>query len=222
MEPYYSDASCTIYHADCRDVLPLEADVLITDPPYGVGLSQKHHKDGAAELASATYSDVPEQVAALIREVIPLALSACDRGLVFSGARMLWQYPEPADVGSVFTQNSAGLSRWGFACTHPVLFYGKDPFLADGRGSRPNSFRTDQLSRERFDHPCPKQISWIRWAVERASRPGELILDPCMGSGTTLRAAKDCGRRAVGIEIEERYCEIAAKRLAQEVLPLGA
>jgi site-specific DNA-methyltransferase (adenine-specific) len=61
----------------------------------------------------------------------------------------------------------------------------------------------------------------MRALVELLSEPGETILDPYCGTGTTLRAAKDLGRKAIGIEIEERYCEIAVKRLAQEVLPLG-
>ena len=66
--------------------------------------------------------------------------------------------------------------------------------------------------------PRPKPLPWMKWAVALVSRPGETVIDPFMGSGTTLRAAKDLGRRAIGIEIEERYCEIAAKRLGQEVL----
>jgi site-specific DNA-methyltransferase (adenine-specific) len=74
---------------------------------------------------------------------------------------------------------------------------------------------------EGWGHPVEKPIQWMRWAVALASRPGELVLDPFAGSGTTLRAAKDLGRRAVGIELEERYCEIAAKRMGQEVLDLG-
>jgi site-specific DNA-methyltransferase (adenine-specific) len=70
------------------------------------------------------------------------------------------------------------------------------------------------------DHPCPKPVTFMRWVVERCTASADTVLDPFMGSGTTLRAAKDLGRRAIGIEIEERYCEIAARRLAQEVLPL--
>ena len=68
------------------------------------------------------------------------------------------------------------------------------------------------------DHPCQKPEPLLRYLVNRASNRDQLILDPFMGSGTTLRAAKDLGRRAIGIEIEERYCEIAANRLRQEVL----
>jgi site-specific DNA-methyltransferase (adenine-specific) len=67
-------------------------------------------------------------------------------------------------------------------------------------------------------HPCPKPVEWALWLVERCCPASGTVLDPFMGSGTTLRAAKDIGRKAIGIEIEEKYCEIAAKRLAQEVL----
>jgi site-specific DNA-methyltransferase (adenine-specific) len=66
------------------------------------------------------------------------------------------------------------------------------------------------------DHPSPKPLALYRWLIERVA--GHTILDPFMGSGTSLRAAKDLGRKAIGIEIEERYCEIAARRMAQLVL----
>lgn len=70
-------------------------------------------------------------------------------------------------------------------------------------------------------HPCPKPVDLMRWLIQRVSvNNAEVIVDPFMGSGTTLRAAKDLGRKAIGIELSERYCEIAAKRLAQEVLAL--
>lgn len=228
MKPYYEHGGITIYHGDCREVLPgLEADVMVTDPPYGVGLKTKTSDyrqsaafdNGASLKASTLYEDSAEHVAALIQEAIPLALSLVERGLVYCGVRMLLRYPDPSSIGSVFTPNGAGVCSWGFQTSHPILFYGKDPFLQDGRGSRPNGFRTEQPNKEHFDHPCPKPIGWMRWAVLRVSREAETILDPFMGSGTTLRAAKDLGRQAIGIEIEERYCEIAAKRLGQEVLP---
>ncbi|KKK85110.1 hypothetical protein LCGC14_2776570, partial [marine sediment metagenome] len=69
-------------------------------------------------------------------------------------------------------------------------------------------------------HPCSRALGHFRWLVSWWSLPGETILDPFMGSGTTLRAAKDLGRKAIGIEIEERYCEIAAKRCSQSVMRL--
>lgn len=227
--PYYDEGGVTIYHADCRELLPkLTADVVITDPPYGVGLVTKtsdyrgsRNFDGGKSLkASVLYRDDPEHVRSLIRETFPVMRAIANRVVVFSGVRMMWEYPPPDSVGAVYAPNGAGLTRWGFQVVHPILYYGSDPFLADGRGSRPNGFRTEQPNGETIDHPCPKPRRWMTWAVERASRPGELILDPFAGSGTTLVAAKECGRRAIGIEVEERYCEIAARRLTQGVLEL--
>ena len=75
-------------------------------------------------------------------------------------------------------------------------------------------FQRDELE---SSHTCPKPINLIKKVVCRLSDPSDSIIDPFLGSGTTLRAAKDLGRKAIGIEIEERYCEIAAKRMAQEV-----
>lgn len=204
-------------------------DLVLTDPPYGVNLITKtsDYRDSASfdngrSLRSSTlYDDDPEQILSLIREVIPLALSLASRAIIFPGSKMLWGYPIPAALGSVYLPSGAGRCAWGFTCSQPILFYGKDPFLVDGKGGRPNGFKTEQPNTERFDHPCPKPLSWMKWAIQRGSREKESILDPFMGSGTTLRAAKDLNRKSIGIEIEEKYCEIAAKRLRQEVLEFG-
>jgi site-specific DNA-methyltransferase (adenine-specific) len=234
--PYYDAGGVTLYHADCRDVLDdLRADVLITDPPYGVGLvtrsARPWHRRGPnmpIAPATVTYADDPGDVAALVADVIPRALARVERGLVFPGTRMLWNYPPAAALGAVFNPAGAGAgSAWGFQTSTPVLFYGPDPYLADGRGRRPNGVLhlgrgTAGYPREVFDHPCPKPIEYMTWAVERASRPGETILDPFAGAGTTLLAARLCGRQAIGVEIVEHYCKIAVGRLAQGVLDLWA
>jgi site-specific DNA-methyltransferase (adenine-specific) len=106
------------------------------------------------------------------------------------------------------------MSPWGFAGYNPVLFYGKDP--RDGKGQ--SSVMTSLTQRaSTTEHPCAKPEKAMLWMANKASVEGETILDPFMGSGTTLRAAKDLNRHSIGIEIEEKYCEIAAKRLQQEV-----
>lgn len=232
MKPYYQDDAVTIYHGDCRELIPLVVggDVVVTDPPYGVDLSRPLETGSRycsgnrtrRRMRPSPYRDNPEIARELIRSAIPAMLEHVPRALVFSGPVTLFAYPEPRAIGCVYMPNGAGRCSWGFQCSHPILYYGSDPYLVDGRGGRPNSFRDEQMNRETFEHPCPKPLKWMRWAVERASRMGETVLDPFMGSGTTLRAAKDLGRKAIGIEIEERYCEIAARRCAQEVLDVAA
>lgn len=216
----------TIYQGDCLDILPtLEAgsvDAVITDPPYGVGLTTKtsdyrqsrYFDNGKSLMASRLYNDTPEYVAGLIRTAMPEVLRVARRALIYSGTRMLFNYPEPKAIGGVYTPNGAGRSSWGFTCFHPILYYGKDPYLERGMGSRPNSFRTEQPNTEDIDHPCPKPLSWMLWAIKRASFPGDTILDPFMGSGTTGVAALRTGRRFIGIELDPGYFQIAAERIA--------
>jgi hypothetical protein len=154
-------------------------------------------------------------------EVVESWLRPEGRAVVTPGVKNRERYPRPTHLGAIFYPSGAGMGPWGFTCWQPIHFYGPDPYLEDGKGSRPDSFSTTEAA-EQNGHPCPKPIGTMKWLVERVSRPGETILDPFMGSGTTLRAAKDLGRKAIGIEIEEKYCEIAAERLGQEVLDLGA
>jgi DNA methylase len=205
--PYYDDGRAVIIHADCRDVGPL-GEVLVTDPPYGVDFVGKHWKKTSPTGGYTTPdSDIGPAVVAAY-------LPAVRRAAVFPGIRQLHDYPKPDDIGCVFNPAGAGFGRWGFSCLHPVLFYGKP---------RHNVQPASLLSFDQPEpngHPCPKPLAWIRWLVEMASEPGDLIADPFMGSGTTLVAAVSAGRRAIGVEIEERYCEIAARRLNQGVLDL--
>lgn len=215
----------TLYLGDCRDVLPTlgRVDAVVTDPPYGIGLVKKtsdfrdsaNFDGGESLMASTVYDDDPDQIRSLIGEVMPMIITASTRAMIFCGPAMLWSYPQPASIGSVFTPNGAGRTAWGFQCTHPVLFYGKDPFLQDGLGGRPNSWRTEQPNREVIDHPCPKPLAWMRWAVWRASRDAETVLDPFMGSGTTGVAAVQMGRDFIGIEREPKYFDIACLRIEQ-------
>ena len=226
MEPYYQDSLCTIYHADCREtVTQISADVLITDPPYGVGFSGKSAKErgGCVKKISGGYcfDDTPQYIANTVVPTVTCLIGNLKRAAITPGTRCMFLYPTPSDVGCFYSSAGTGLGRWGFTCMQPILFYGSDPYFEHAKGARPNSLgQSYPNDANKTGHPCAKPFPMWRWLVNRASWDGDIILDPFMGSGTTLRVAKDLGRKAIGIEIEEKYCEIAAKRLAQEVLPL--
>lgn len=220
--PYYQDEHSTIYHGDCREILPLlePVDLVLTDPPYGVNFSGKVTKH---TVNTKGYESIVDD-SSIVVDVVLRALNICktlsSRIVITPGSRNMFKYPEPDCVGAIYYPAGAGLGRWGFTCWQPIFYYGKDPYISKRLGSRPDSFSTT-ISAEKNGHPCPKPIQTMKWLVNKASFQKETILDPFMGSGTTLRAAKDLGRKAVGIEIEEKYCEIAVKRLRQGVLPLG-
>jgi len=208
--------------ADCLDVLPTlkygSVDAVVTDPPYGVDLGKR-----PSALGKKAYEST-EDTKDFVRTVAVPTIETCRklgaRCVVWPGVRNAFEYPQPDEIGCVYCAAGIGVGRWGFTCCHPILYYGKDPYLAVGLGSRPNSFASSESS-EKNGHPCPKPIGWMLWAVERCSFKGELIVDPFAGSGTTLVAARRLGRRYIGIEIEPKYVEIAKRRLEKTPRPMA-
>jgi DNA modification methylase len=193
--PYYDHAGITIYHGDCREILPTlpKVDLVLTDPPYGVG---KRY---------ASYEDTQQNLSGLI----PLIFVA-GKVIVTPGVNNVHEYPKPEWILCWWKPNAMVRSAVANAnIWEPILVYGCGyVFGRDGIEVC--------LTPQPIGHPCPKPIKLFRWLISKVE--ANLILDPFMGSGTTLVAAKELGRRAIGIEIEEKYCEIAVKRLSQEVL----
>lgn len=219
MRPYYEHAGVTIYHGSIRLVAPELPvfDVVITDPPYGVsggsgGDSRKHQK---AKYLSSGWTDDANYIKTVCVKALKPLLARATRSAITPGIRCLHLYPVPADMGCFWTPAAMTHGPWGFTTFQPILYYGKD-FRA-GKGPLPSGRLLTEAS-EKNGHPCPKpEMAW-EWLLNKVSQPEEVVLDPFCGSGTTLVVAKNGGRKAIGVEIEERYCEIAAKRLAQEVL----
>jgi len=180
----------TIYHGDCREILPLKADLLLSDPPYPGYEKGWAVPDVAGILGSLTCTKV------IFWPVLTPS------PLRFHVAEHVWHKPN-------------GQSRYQY---ERILVEGLA--AADAKVFRVAAILPNysQYARECVDHPTQKPLSLLIRLLSLYS--GDLVVDPFMGSGTTIEACKKVGRRAIGIEIEERYCEIAAKRCAQEVLAL--
>jgi len=213
----FLDGAVTLYCGDCREILPTlsRVDAVVTDPPYGVnfsGSSTKHGKD--QRNAYVSFDDTEDNVGSVIVPVIEECIGRFARVCMTPGLRCMFKYPVPRSVGSIYYPSGANAGPWGFVCSQPIFYYGSDPYLAAGMGSRPNGFSTTE-SAEANGHPCPKPIGQMKWLVSRASLPGHVVLDPFMGSGTTGVAAVKLGRRFIGIEIEPKYFDIACRRIEE-------
>jgi len=234
MKPYYDHAGITIYHGDCRDVLPTLApvDVMVTDPPYGiVGGFGESNLYGFRRM-EFDFDHGGESIGPVV-EALSLALPLvrafhlfCDFehfGTIAAEARRQGFTPKPwARVKACPPPPMPG-NWWTSAIEAAMYGYRPGAWFGNTDAKRPNVYTCDAYrhgirAAEKVDHPTQKWLPMVRYILGAMARPGETVLDPFMGSGTTLRAAKDLGRRAIGIEIEERYCEIAAERMAQEVL----
>jgi site-specific DNA-methyltransferase (adenine-specific) len=218
VEPYYQDDYCTIYHGDCLELADLWtcADVLVTDPPYGIGWTRgvDASRSSVAHLGIQNDEDTSTRDAALL---LATHLPAVVFGSFYAPApartRQVLVWHKPADSGVY--GSVTGYRR----DAEPVYLLDPWPQCKVKRSSVLRSSRAGIAAvTAETGHPHTKPTDLLRELIEAA--PLGVVADPFMGSGTTLRAAKDLGRKAVGIEIDERYCEIASKRLAQEVLPL--
>jgi len=216
MKPYYQDSAVTIYHGDCREVIPLMGSVnVLTDPPYGI---DGGNGGGSRARAKGVYSSEFGDTRDFIREVVVPSLFSIQFAsmIITPGFRNIDLYPQSDSFGCFYQPASCGFQRWGNVDSQPILYYGKS--YLQGKRPEPCSFTLTE-SPEKNGHPCVKPI--MAWSKLLNKLPnGVTVFDPFMGSGTTLRAAKDNGRKAIGVEINEKYCEIAARRMGQEVLAL--
>jgi site-specific DNA-methyltransferase (adenine-specific) len=230
-KPYYDKGGITIYHGDCREILPHlpQVDLIATDPPYGIAYETAWRSRGdklRVEVRNDTTLDVVAEAWPLILDRLkddrhwyafattkPATMHKAIEVFRTAKQTLVWDKGDRGTVGDL----EAG---FGEACE--AIFYGMK-----GRrplnGKRPRSvIRFDWSGTMDPVHPTVKPVSLMQRLLAMSANEGELVLDPFMGSGPTLRAAKNLGMRAIGIELEERYCKAAVERLRQEVLPLGA
>jgi DNA modification methylase len=210
MKPYYQDEYVTIYNADCLEILSMlpEVDLVLTDPPYGIGRdtqkisSSKHGGRKNHEKLSNWDSD-PVSIDLLIeiqkkaKDSIVWGANYFPKAFNSSMGWLVWDKGQnicSSDCELAYSSRIGALRR---------IVINRVELMKDGT-----------------EHPTQKPLKLMVWCLNFFP-DADLILDPFMGSGTTLRAAKDLNRKAIGIELEEKYCEIAAKRMQQMVLELG-
>ena len=240
MTPYYDEDGITIYHGEAEDVLPTLAaggtDLILTDPPYNVSVRNGRdgttvgtvkRKDGSRREVRRNFGewDRDWQPEPFLREAVRLLrpggslLAFTSHYLVApflaSGldfrSPVYWRKTNPSPAFPQQYVSAAEMAMW--------MTKG-GPWTFNPDGFRPNVYDHASVGGTDRVHPNQKPVPLMAQLAAVHSCPGDLILDPFMGSGSTLRAVKRVDRRAVGIERDERYCEIAARRLAQGVLAL--
>lgn len=216
MRPYYEEKGIVIYHGDCREILPTlpKVDLVLTDPPYGIALNTDYSRFDSSYVQGRSYERVAGDRTPLD---FAFLFSAGNQCVVWGANNWPQQLP--------FDPLSDGWICWDKRTNEIADKILGSPFeLAVVLRQRTYKMirlqhcgvkNGDGDNAGRF-HPTQKPAELMRRTMKFFN--GTSVLDPFMGSGTTLRAAKDLGRKAIGIEIEEKYCEIAANRLRQEVL----
>lgn len=221
-EPYYADEHVTLWHGDCREITAwLAADVLVTDPPYGRGWRQgrltdaRHADDSHIGIAGDRDTSVRDTALALWGERPAIVFGDLMLAPPAGTAQPLIyrKQPNSGTRGAMagFRRDVEGvylIGRW------PSGLGGRSSILATASrvAGGPASVQS------RYGHPHAKPIDVLETLI--AACPPGVIADPFAGSGSTLVAAKQLGRHAIGVELEERYCEVIARRLAQDALPL--
>ena len=184
-----------------------KADLCLTDPPYGIGETcsdkNKYYQ----------YQDTKENLKSLIDAFLSIAHSISTIVVLTPSTLNHRMYPDPSWTMAWFYPAGAFCCPWGFSCWQPILCYGKDPKTAKCKGSHPDAIVLTE-SAEKLGHPCPKPIKFWQWLMERTSEKGEIIFEPFSGSGTTLIACENLGRKCRAIEISPGYVAVALQRWA--------
>jgi site-specific DNA-methyltransferase (adenine-specific) len=208
IKPYFEDAAgITIYHGDCRDVLPScdPCDLVLTDPPYA---EEFQHLYG--EMANAVYPTM-RQNASLVSLCGHYQVPEVIAAFRHTGLRYWW-------IGGMLHTASKRLpGKWVVATWKPAVWFVKGA-RKEGDTRTPYDLIAGTSPDKQF-HEWGQPVNWFSHWIKNLSDEQDLIVDPFMGGGVTLVAARNLGRRAIGIDIEERNCEIAAERLNQRMLP---
>lgn len=232
MKPYYQDSYVTIYLGDCREILPelpdKSVDLVLTDPPYGVGVKYGKHYDDKRD----DYWEWFLSLVADMRRISSIVIfTHRNESLRYiKGWDWVGVWNKPGSFGARIG-NSAILPHWEpiyFYGIHSVGVYGE--YCPDVLTYNPvKAGASSLIGREKWQkgnsfssHPCPKPVGLFQKLAHIFSPAGGIILDPFLGSGTTAYCAKKLNRKCIGIEIEERYAEISAKRCSQMVLDLNS
>ncbi len=229
MTPYYEQDGITIYHGDCREIAPtIEYGAVVSDPPYGMKANTDSRRFSGGKYGTTYRAKEIARGLGPGRAHNPVAGDAepfdpgpwLDREwVVLFGAN---HYAERLPVGTTLVWLKRADEHFGTFLSDAELAWRKGGHgVYCYRKQFPPPARMAELSRTDCPHPTQKPLGLMKWAILKSGAPDNaVILDPYAGTGTTLRAAKDLGRKAIGIEIEERYCEIAANRLAQQVFDM--
>lgn len=219
IKPYYEDDYCVIYNGDCRDILPElpKVDLVLTDPPYGIGEAGKKHESRGKLCNAGGYGQDDWDDSPIDDDIISHIFDIARHSIIFGGN----YYDLPPTKCWLIWDKDNGSNDFAdceMAWTDLPQAVRLKKYTWNGMLQQAGRKHEKRL------HPTQKPLEIMSWCISQADKHfkdgARLIVDPMCGSGTTLRAAKDLQRKCIGIELEEKYCEIAAKRLAQEVLPL--
>lgn len=220
MKPYYEDDLITLYHADVLEHLDLldQADVMVTDPPYGMDYTGFGGRKGEPRRTTGRLN-IKGDNSPILRDAV---LDAWGNRPALVFGRWNIDRPEGARARLIWDKTPCGFMGdlslpWG-AAEEEIYVLGTG-FVGKRSANIINVPTLMSADKNRPDHPTPKPVPLMEKLIGKC--PPGVIVDPFAGSGATLRAAKNLGRKVIGFEIEEKYCEITAKRLAQEVLFIG-
>lgn len=215
IDPYYQDDLITIYHADCMVILQtLESrsiDLLLVDPPYGIDISNKNLGAGRTTIAPSS----PMQYGTWDTERLPK--TTIDEMRRISKKQILWggnYYADilPPTMGWLVWDKRGDLPQRSYADVE--LAWTSEQMAARKRTHRWDGFIRDGKEK-RNGHPTQKPVALMQWCIS-LMKGTKSVIDPCMGGGSTLRACKNLGISCIGVDNDERYCEIAASMLQQE------
>lgn len=222
MSVYYQDELITLYHGDCREHTQwLDADVLVTDPPYGVKWTAgvTSYRRTTPRVNAKTAPIAGDGDTSVRDEVLD---SWGDKPSIVFGS---WRSPRPARVDHRLIWHKKGQAP---GPTNSAFMSQDEEIYVAGSGFRKSSpplrsviATTEARSIEvvKIGHPTPKPVGLMETLIDRC--PPGVLADPFAGSGSTLVAARNLGRKCIGIEYEEKYCEVIAKRLDQYALDFG-